>query len=350
MKSKQIVIVGAGFVGLLVARLLRIRLPHQVTVTLIDSKDHFLFTPRLIDLLAGEHPTSLRIDIQAFAKKYGFDFVKAEVKHVDRATQQVSFEETNGSLRKMTYDKVVVCCGARPSFYDVPGARQYAFPLKAIEHVERIHAQANVLLSRARLATKEKEKRALLSFVAVGGGAAGIEALFALRQYVFGLCVGSEEDVKPYMSFALVQAAPQILSGFEPTVVACSMTELSKAGVKIFIGEPVTHVAEDYLATGRTERIPAQLILWCAGLEAHDLSIDPDAHRRPSGFIPVDAYLRVDENMFAGGDVAFYREKNLVMPKNAQTAFLMAYNITENIVRSLHHQKLRPFHYVSHGN
>lgn len=347
--SSRILIIGAGFVGLPAARTLRKRLP-SAEITLVDRKDHFLFTPRLIDLLErNEVGTAFTKKLDAVAKRDGFRFIQGEASMVHRDEKKVDITHADGRKESLPYDAVILCQGAKPTYFKIPGAEEYGLPLKIREDIERIHARVARCFADAATADPMRAK-ALLSFVVVGAGPSGIEALFSLKAYVERYADAHAPKLKQHVTFAIAQAAPQILPGFLPSIVEHAKSALSKHNVDIFEGDPVTKVDSEALYTAVGRRIPYGLLLWCAGIEANCVTMAPETLLDRSGCLMTDRFLHVADGIFAAGDTIVLMDKNVTIPKNAQTAMLMAQTIAENVARTFENRPLVAFSYRSKGN
>lgn len=348
----RIVIVGAGFVGLSTARRLRRLLP-AATISLIDAKDRFLFAPRLIDLLEDEdYPTtSLRADLRAIAKRDGFGFIQGKVVNIDRETRTLTYTPPTSQDQPstLTYDALVLCQGAQACFYGISGAAEHTIPLKSEEDVHHLHDQVRSLLEKAKGASTDETRKKLLSFVAVGAGASGVEALCALKQFTERVCDRDYTALKPYLSWTIVQGGPQILPGFPLELVNGAKTALERQGIAVKTGATVTAIQPDQVDTTQGSFL-AGCILWTAGIEAVAIPLTPEVHTERGGYLPVDQYFVVAPQIFGAGDVVVYREGNMVIPKNAQTAMRMADTLAENVARSLRGSSLTPFRYSAKGN
>ncbi len=347
MANPRIVIVGAGFVGLPTARQLKKRLPNA-DVFLIDKKDHFLFTPRLIDLL--ETPSDKYTPrIAPIAARQKFTFVQGEARNIDRTKRIVYVKTQDGAARELGYDALVLCQGAKTTYFKTPGAEAYALPLKVREDVDRIHARVQERFADAKDADPMRAK-ALLSFLVVGAGPSGIEALFSLKAYAERYADEHAPTLKQYLSFAVLQAAPQILPGFIPGVVNAAKDALSRHNIDIFEGDPVTNIEPDAVTTAVGRRIPYGVLLWCAGIEANCITMAPETLLDRAGCIVTDQYLHVSDMIFAAGDTVAFADRNVIIPKNAQTAMMMVETITTNVINTLEKKPLVAFHYTSKGN
>lgn len=350
--SQRIVIVGAGFVGVRTATLLRRLAPGEVDVVLIDAKETFLFAPRLIDALAGQTDGAYQTaKLKTLASKHHFRFVQGIVTNLDQHERRVFIAKpVTNEITPLPYDWLVLAQGANTNYFGIPGAEAYAFPFKSSDHITAIHHRAQDLLNLATQETDVDAQQRLLSFVVVGGGPTGIEAVCALRTYVLKLARELYADFVPLISFTLVQAAPQILIGFPLHVVQKTIDELTRQNIRIIIGDPVVKVTERFLLTTQNQRIDSALVLWCAGIQSNGVTCFPTLHYEPNGCLVTNHFLQSSDRIFAAGDGIIFRDRNVTVPKNAQTAMLMANTLADNILHAMRNQPLKPFHYRSKGN
>lgn len=350
----RILIVGAGFVGLPIARRLKRSLGTRVDVTLIDAKDHFLFAPRLIDALAGEvAEDQIKTDLSLIADRFDFHFIQGDVQSIDRTKKRMRYiaqGKLPNDADSISYDYLVLCPGSKISYFNIPGSKEYTSSLKSLEDVYHIHGRVHELVAQAREKKTDTQKAEIMNFVVVGGGASGVESLIALQQYVLRHCELHAPKLTPLVSFSLVNAAPQILTGFPLGSVRGAIKELTRRGVTLAMGEAVSCVENTCTVVTQSKRMSASLTIWASGVTPNIIPTEPDIHRDDRGSMITDAYLRVDPHTFAAGDAALYQEQNVIIPKNGQTALLMSRSISDNLIRSVKKQVLKPFHYKSKGS
>lgn len=349
-QKRRVIIVGAGFVGLPVARKLMRAKQTDLEVVLIDAKDSFLFTPRLIDILedGGGHGHNFQSRLDAIAVHEGFTFVQGRVTHIDRAQRLIHLTSTTKEI-PLSYDILLLCQGAKTNFYNIPGVEEHALPLKTFEDVERIHTTINTCIREAHQATNATKRR-LLSVVVVGGGATGIEGICALKNYLENKIQEIDPSLAPFATLTLIQSAPQLLPGFPPTLVSGVVRELRRQGIHILLGETVQAVENNFIKTASGQTIPSSVILWAAGIRPNLVDIFPPAATDPQGYLITDSSLRIDPSIFAAGDIVTFRDHNVTVPKNAQTSLLMADILATNILRTFKSIEPRSFHYTSKGS
>lgn len=334
---KRIVIVGAGFLGLRVARLVAKRAGKQTSVFLIDPKDNFVFTPWLIDLLAGDVTREeICRELEPIAERDGFEFIKGRVLSVDRKKCNITVRNKS---RKSTlgYDVLVMCQGTRTNFYGIPGAEQNCLPLKVEKDVTHIKTSLKTLL-----------KHGGGSVCVVGGGPSGVESIFAIKQFIARLREHEPRCAKTPFEVFMLQAAPQILPGCSESIVKKVQHEFKKNKIKCLSGDPVTEVRDHTLITASGKHLRADLVIWTAGVEANPIELTPKPEV-DHGYYVVDNYFHINTDVFAAGDIARFKIKGAPVPKTAQTALQMSEILTRNILALLKNKRLRPFKAKSRG-
>lgn len=337
--SKRIVIIGGGFSGLHAATILA-KQKRDYQIFLIDSRKEFVFTPWLIDALAGtKKPDEYTMRFADQAKRHGFTYIQGVAKNIDRDinTVNVSFEDQN---RSIGYDCLLHCPGAKTAYYNIPGAIEHTLPLKTPNDVEAIHQKILALI---------KQKIAPQVAV-VGAGPSGVESLFAIQAFTISACTKAKKpELAKQATFSLVQGAPQILPGFPHRMTDGVMRELGSQGFRTYLGEPVSEVTEDHIQTSKGTIIPTNVVLWCAGIEANIVPVEPAVMADRAGYA-ADRHLSLDSMIFVGGDAVHYSEANVVIPKNAQTAMPMGACLAKNAIRACEGLPLTSFRYRSLGN
>ncbi|HVM91098.1 MAG TPA: FAD-dependent oxidoreductase [Verrucomicrobiae bacterium] len=347
---RKIVIIGGGFVGLRVARLLGKKTAGRAVVTLIDRNDRFVFSPWLIDELAGEMD---RDDISESyadaARRGGFTFVQGEAMVMDRETKLVEVKYADGRTSSLEYDWLVMAPGAKVAYYGIPGAEEHALPLKSLADVVRLHERLKKLVDRARTATPDQAAN-LMHFVVVGGGPTGIESLFALKRYLMHELLADNPRLAGMLKFTLVDAMPQILNGFKTNIVSGAIKALERQGVEIMVGDPAASVDAQSITFKSGKRIDGGLILWAAGVQPNDMPSKPEMPRNEKKQLQSDECLRLDHCVYAGGDaVTFMCDDGKPASRTAQTAMQQASMLVTNILMCLNGQEPKPYHHVVNG-
>ena len=296
----RVVILGAGFGGLSCAAALR-RVP--VTVTLIDRTNHHLFQPLLYQVAtASLSPADIATPIRSmFREAFNTQVLYATVTGVDAAARVVML----GDLR-VPYDYLVVATGATHSYFGRDEWQVHAPGLKRIEDATEIRRRLLIAFEKAEATEDESERRALLTFLVVGGGPTGVELAGAIADLAR---LGMEKEFRRFDPAAtrviLVQSAPRVLPTFPQRLSGLAQASLERLGVEVLTGSRVENIDEEGVRVSG-QLLAARTVLWAAGVMASPAAEWLGVAADKAGRIKVDAQLAVPglENVFAIGDTA----------------------------------------------
>ena len=296
----RVVIVGAGFGGLSCAGALA---RARVSVTLIDRANYHLFQPLLYQVAtASLSPGDVAAPVRPLLRdRFNTRVLYGTVTGVDTAAREVQLGE-----QRVPYDYLVLATGATHSYFGRDDWQPYAPGLKRIEDATEVRRRLLTAFELAEATEDEVERRALLTFLIVGGGPTGVElagAIAELARY------GMEKEFRRFdpadTRVILVQSGPRVLPTFPESLSAIARQSLEKLGVEVRVGGRVEHIdAEGVKVSG--ERIAARTVLWAAGVVASPaarwLSVPADN----AGRIKVQADLTVANlpEVYALGDTA----------------------------------------------
>lgn len=340
---KHTLVLGGGFAGL--SAIHELRKQPDMRITLVDSGERFVFTPWLIDALAGERaPLDISMDYETLATRLGFTFVRGTVLGLQRDQHQATIQLHKGGPQALNYDDAILSLGAKTGYYGIAGATTNTLPLKTLSDIERIHEHVRSCTKKALSASDTRTKQELLSFVIVGAGPTGVESAFALKKFVESTLGEQWCRVAPYAHFYVVQGAPTILPGFNSRAIGLATDELRKQGIELILGEPVEKLESNTLFTTRGTTIHAGTILWCAGVEPNFIDVQPELPKERGGWIcPND--LELDESIVGAGDNVRMMLGTMPAPKTAQVAMPMGEAAAKRLITK---QKVA-FTYLSKG-
>lgn len=323
--SLRVLIIGGGFTGLTVAQ----ELAKHVQVTLVDPNECALFTPRLVDALAGAcREADLRTPHTTLAQRCGYTFVRGTVTAVDHAQRCATVQSSNSHT--VEYDTIVFAQGAETNFFALEG-REHVYPLKTWEHLLAIE-------ERLRAVSRLAHPRIAI----VGGGATGIEAAVAIHERLRAL--GKDPS---HRTVTVFQAAAQILPGFLPATIARCRSLFADLNILIQEQSVVTSAQAAGLTLASQGAVAADLVIWASGVKpnfVHSLASKDDR-----GNLLPNHFLQLSAHAYAGGDTILFKDGQLTVPKNAQTAMNMGALIAKNILREHQGRRLRPYRYFSPG-
>jgi NADH:ubiquinone reductase (H+-translocating) len=342
-----VVIVGAGFGGLRVARGLR-RLP--VRVLLLDRHNYHLFQPLLYQVAtAGLEPEQIARPIRTVLRRHeNFDFRMVEVTGVDPVAKQVST-----SAGPVSYDYLVLSIGGATNFFGKEGVRKHAFELKDIPHALALRNHVLRCFEMAMLEDDPDRRRALLTFAVVGGGPTGVEMAGALSELI-RLVLGREY---PRLNLndtrvLLLEAGDRLLVTMPPKLSKAAAETLWRKHVEVRFGAAVDDYNGSEICLQSGEVIPAGTLVWAAGVRAADLASHLGFTTGGQGRVRVEPTLQVPEHpaVFVIGDAAFL-ESGLAgpLPMVAPVAMQMADTTVTNIGCLLADRPLEGFRFRDPG-
>lgn len=301
LKPPRVVIVGAGFGGLAAARRLAGR---QVDVTMVDRRNHHVFQPLLYQVAtAALSPAEIAGPIRAIlSRAANVRVVLDEVCGVDAGRNVV--ELTSGA--ELHYDWLIMATGARHSYFGRDDWSAHAPGLKSIEDAIAIRRKVLLALELAETETDAARRRALLTFVVIGGGPTGVEMAGAIAELARRSVSEDFRSITPHCSrVILIEAGDRLLPSFPETLSAKAERSLRRLGVELRLGAPVKDVGDGHVLLDN-KIVLAATVVWAAGVEASPAADWLRAAHDGSGRVIVEADLRVPghRNVFAIGDTA----------------------------------------------
>jgi putative oxidoreductase len=293
-------VIGAGFGGLACALALR---RTRAAVTLIDRGNHHLFQPLLYQVAtAALSPGDIAAQIRPiFRESFNTRVLFGAVTGIDSARRQVLLGQ-----RAIGYDYLVVATGAAHSYFGKDAWQQFAPGLKRIEDATEIRRRLLIAFEHAEATDDGDERRALLTFLIVGGGPTGVELAGAIAELArFGM----QQDFRNFdpatAQIILVQSAPRVLPSFEASLSARAQRALERLGVEVMVGSRVETIdAHGVVVGGR--RIEARTVLWAAGVTASPAARWLGAEADNAGRVKVGPDLSVPglPDVYVVGDTA----------------------------------------------
>ena len=362
----RIVIVGGGAGGLELATQLGDTLGKKrlAQVTLIDKSRTHLWKPLLHEVAAGGMDLDTNeLEYLAQAHWHHFRFRLGSMDGLNRAERQVyvapTFDEKGDELiprRVIPYDTLVIAVGSTTNDYGTPGAAEYAIALDTAEDAERFRQRLVNACIRANAQTTPLRAEQLQVAI-IGGGATGVELAAQLhhttRQLIaYGLDkIDPEKDIK----LSIIEAAERILPMLPERLSKAAEEQLKPLGVHIYAGERVTQVTANAVQTQNGRMIPAELIVWAAGIKAPDFLRELDGletNRINQLMVRPTLQTTLDENIFAFGDCAScpWPEKNTSVPPRAQAAHQQAMFLVKAIKSRLRGHSIPAYRYRDFGS
>jgi NADH dehydrogenase len=325
-----VLVVGGGFAGAYVARLLGKR-----GATIVSPENFMLYTPMLPEAASGTlEPRHVVVPLRQMCPHA--ELLLTRVTSIDEERQLATIARPAGGSEEIRYEQLVVALGAVARMLPVPGLAEHGLGFKDLagaihlrNHVLRELEAADAELDRGRAA-------AHLTFVFVGAGYAGVEALAELSDLVKDALRWYPRLRESPQRWVLVDAAPKILAEIPTRLGEYAARELARRGVEIRTSTTLESLAAEEATLSDGERIPTHTLVWTAGVRAHPLlgglGLPLDEHGR----VRVDSLLRVEgrERVWALGDCAAVPNgatPEHVDPPTCQHALRQARRLAKNL-------------------
>ena len=343
----HVIIAGGGFGGLYAARALR-RAP--VRITLLDRKNHHVFQPLLYQVAtAALSPGDIASPIRWILRHQpNVEVQLAELRRVDVARRTVVL--TDG---EMSYDYLILATGATHAYFGRDEWRTVAPGLKTLEDALEIRRRVLLAFERAEREADPSRRRALLTFVVIGGGPTGVELAGALAEISRQSLARNFRHFDPGSArVLLLEGGPSLLAAFPETLRSAARRHLERIGVDVRTGCVVTRV-ENGRVEAAGESIEAATMLWAAGVAASPLGGTLGVPTDRAGRVAVlpDLTIPGHPEVFVAGDLAFLAGLNgKPLPGVAQVAIQMGKHAARNIRRAIAGDPYLPFTYTDLGN
>jgi NADH dehydrogenase len=323
-----VLILGGGFAGAYVARLLGNR-----GATIVSRENFMLYTPLLPEAASGTlEPRHTVVPLRVMCPHA--ELLLGDVASVDLDGRTAIVRTADGE-QAVRWQELVLALGAVPRTVPVPGLADHGLSFKSL--ADAINLRNHVLreLEAADAEQDETARRAHLSFVFVGAGYAGVEALAELSDLV--------DDALRYYPrlqgtprrWAIVDAAPKILPEIPSRLGEYAARELAHRGVEIYVGTTLESISSDEAVLGNGTHIPTRTLVWTAGVRANPLLRQIDVPLDDRGRVEVDEFLRVRgrEGVWALGDCARVPNTRSAVPDppTCQHALRQARRLAKNI-------------------
>jgi NADH dehydrogenase len=346
--APRIVIVGGGFAGLSAARALAGR---DARVTLVDRRNHHLFQPLLYQVAtAALSPGDIAAPIRhVLAHQANVEVILGDVTRILPDAREV--ELADGS--RLGYEALVVATGATHSYFG--REREWAPVAPGLKTLEDALEIRRRILTAYELAERERDpaaRKALLTFVVVGGGPTGVELAGAIAEIARHTLAADFRHIDPPRTrVILLELLPRVLPTYSERLSGAARRQLEELGVDVRTGAKVTAIDDAGVDVGG-ERIPARTVLWGAGVAASPLGRTLGTPLDRTGRVDVRPDLSVPGHpeVFVAGDLARVAgEGGAPVPGIAPAAIQAGRRAARNALRSAHGGPTLPFRFHDRG-
>jgi NADH dehydrogenase len=346
-RQPRVVIVGAGFAGLSVARGLA---GSRFAVTLIDRNNHHVFQPLLYQVAtAGLSPSDIASPIRHILRaQRNATVMLADVSKLDLERRHVCAED-----RYIPYDYLVLATGAQHAYFGRDDWARFAPGLKSIDDATHLRQRILLAFERAEIEPEPAERRRLLTFVVVGGGPTGVEMAGAIAELARRALASDFRAIDPRCArIVLVEAAPRILTPFTEALSAAARHSLEQLGVEVRLGQTVSECSSEGVTLG-DEFIGARTVIWAAGVMASPAGRWLGTETDRAGRVKVRSDLSVPghPDIFVIGDTALATdEKGAPLPGVAPVAKQQGDYVARALIARSQGRTMPAFRYRDFGS
>jgi len=350
----NVVILGGGFGGLYAARKLERTLPPTAAkVTIVTDVNFMLYTPLLPGAAAGTlEPRHVVVPLREHLSRT--ELVLGHVTGADPDRRAVAVTTSEGRETEIEYDQLVVALGAISRTLPVPGLREHAVGFKTLS--EAIALRNNILqtLERAESVDDEATRRALLTYVFVGAGYAGLEGLAELQDFAADVVDLYPRSRLHGLRFVLVEARERVMPEISADLAEFATKELRRRGVEVRTSTTVERVSADSVELSDGEVVPCRTVAWTAGVKPHPVVARLGLPLDDGGRIVVDRFCQVEgrPNVWAVGDAAAVPDParpGMPTPPTCQHALRQGRTVAVNVAAALGAGTAKPFSYKTLG-
>jgi NADH dehydrogenase len=368
----RVVIVGGGAGGLELVTRLGDKLGggDRAHVTLVDRSRTHLWKPLLHEVAAGSmNIHSHQLDYLAQARWHHFTFVLGALAGLDRKAREVlvaPVRDDEGEeilpARRVGYDTLVIAVGSESNDFGTPGVREHAFTIDNAWDAHLFHRRLVNACFRANF----KADGRVLDIAIVGAGATGVELAAELHNTIRVLTGYGLDNFHPetQIRIRVVEAGPRILPGLPEYIAKETLVTLQSLGIEVLVSERVVEVTAERVKTASGREVPAQFVVWAAGIRCPEVLKDLDGleSNRLNQLVVRDTLQTTrDDDVFALGDCASVpwrgrpprgedQTTGKAVPPRAQSAHQMSEHLVKMIPRRIAGKAPKPFHYRDFGS
>jgi NADH dehydrogenase len=346
----NVVIAGGGFGGAAAARELERLMPQQsARLVLVNEANFMLYTPFLPEAAAGTlEPRHVVTPLREILKRT-YLRLGSIVGH-DPRERTVELRSKYGQVEQLRYDQLLLSVGSVSRVLPVPGLTEHAVGFKSLADAIWLRNHVVETLEEANATDDPARRDQLLTYVFVGGGYAGLEALAELQDFAADAMENYPRARLHGMRWVLVEATGRVLPEIDLQLGEYALRELRGRGIDIRLETTLEEVSADSARLSSGETLPTRTVVWTAGVAPHPSLRELNVPLDERGRIPVDEHLRVQgmDAVWAIGDCAAAPDpRGGTCPPTAQHAVRQGPVVARNIAAELGVGSPQPFDYRS---
>ncbi len=352
---KNIVVIGAGYAGVLTAKKLakRFKKNQEVRISIIDKHPYHTMLTELHEVAAN------RVDEDSIKMNLNKIFAGRKVDVILDTVTEIHFDTKviNGEAGEYKYDYLVLAAGSKPTYFGVPGAEEFTYTLWSYDDAIDLKIRIEDVFRKAACETNLEKKKELLTFYVVGAGFTGVEMAGELAEYAPFLC--EKFDVpRDMVKIVDVDGLPRTVPILPEKLSGKVEKRLTKMGVDVVMNTSVVGVGENFIELKQGDKVRKEVagtVIWTAGIESAEVTTKAakELTSQGRGRIQVDQYLRsVDhEDVYVVGDNMMYipEGEERPVPQMVENCEQSADVAAHNIVSAITNGKMESYKPAFHG-
>ncbi len=347
---KKIIIIGSGFAGVSAAKGLIKKLEPEDQIILISQHNYQLFNSNLFEVATAEEELA---SINALKKSICIplsevlDFKK--ITFVESGVNSINPQEkfVQAGSKKFNYDYLIIATGSVTDYFNIPGAEQFALPLKSFTDALRIKDKIEFTIQGHRLDMHKPNLR----IVVAGGGYSGVEFVAELAHEINILC-WKYNYLPEKIEICIIEAMDCLIPGFSNRLSQDALWKLKSLGVRVQLSSKIESVDQHTLNLSTGEKEPYDVLVWTTGVKAKlaPFTIPLDTDKK--GRLITNQFLQVSkfENIFAIGDCAcVVNNDGKVAPPSAQDAVTHGKYLAYCLSELIKNHRPKPYIGKAHG-
>jgi len=352
---KKIVIVGAGYAGILTAKKLakKFKNKEEVSIQIIDRNSYHTMLTELHEVAASRvDEDSIKISLAKVFDRRNVEVVMDTITSIDFESKQVL-----GTDNKYDYDYLVMASGSKPTYFGTKGAAENAFNLWSFDDAIALKERIENTFRKAAVQSNIEKKKEMLTFYVVGAGFTGVEMAGELAEYVPILCKKHGIPFE-HVTMVNVDMLARVVPILPEKLSKKVEKRLTKMGVTVKLNQGVTEIGPDYIDLKDGEevtRYEAGTVIWAAGIQCADIAYEAgkELPMIGRGRLKTDSFLRAEgkEDVYIVGDNMFYipEGEEVPVPQMVENCEHSASTAAHNITTAIKGGSMKAYHPSFHG-